>query len=427
MKKLGSDGLRLVWEKVFYCMRLITGNVNVDEKGDLQTQIDNLDTKVEECFRNASDGKNLLADAITGKGVLTKVSDTFATMAANITKIKTSAKLQSKTAVLSNAEQTIKPDTDYDGLSQVSVPAVKGTAGAGDVLTGKTFSGAAGIEKAGTMPNKGAWTGDTADNGNVSIPAGYHNGKGYVSGAGAYAKGIEDADARTNTNSANYKNGYNAGVTATKKGTAAAGDVLTGKTFTNASSVGAAGTMANKGATTVDAGAVTQDDTYTYLTVPAAGFYNTNSKLRTQNSNLNNAIYNAIVAQGVTPASKNYADLATAIAAVKANNYNSGVTNGINSMAIHAVGGANTGTFTITNYAYCAKAFLIVEVVDDDRRSFASVTVPGGSCTQVHNLEYGHNDCYTNMQVFELTGLPAGTITINCALGYGRCAVLIGA
>ena len=178
MKKLGSDGLRLVWEKVFYCMRLITGNVNVDEKGDLQTQIDNLDTKVEECFRNASDGKNLLADAITGKGVLTKVSDTFATMAANITKIKTSAKLQSKTAVLSNAEQTIKPDTDYDGLSQVSVPAVKGTAGAGDVLTGKTFSGAAGIEKAGTMPNKGAWTGDTADNGNVSIPAGYHNGKG---------------------------------------------------------------------------------------------------------------------------------------------------------------------------------------------------------------------------------------------------------
>ena len=48
MKKLGSDGLRLVWEKVFYCMRLITGNVNVDEKGDLQTQIDNLDTKVED-------------------------------------------------------------------------------------------------------------------------------------------------------------------------------------------------------------------------------------------------------------------------------------------------------------------------------------------------------------------------------------------
>ena len=156
-----------------------------------------------------------------------------------------------------------------------------------------------------------------------------------------------------------------------------------------------------------------------------------NDKITQINSNLNDAIYNAIVAQGVTPASKNYADLATAIAAVKANNYNSGynsgVATGINSMAIRAVGGANTGTFTITNYAYCTKAYLVVEVVDDDRRSYASVIVPGGGCTEIHNLEYGQHDCYTNMQVFELTGLPAGTITINCALGYGRCAVLIGA
>ncbi len=152
-----------------------------------------------------------------------------------------------------------------------------------------------------------------------------------------------------------------------------------------------------------------------------------NDKITQINSNLNDAIYNAIVAQGVTPASKNYADLVAAIAAVKTNNYNSGVATGINSMAIRAVGGANTGTFTITNYAYCTKAYLVVEVVDDDRRSYASVIVPGGGCTEIHNLEYGQHDCYTNMQVFELTGLPAGTITINCALGYGRCAVLIGA
>ena len=152
-----------------------------------------------------------------------------------------------------------------------------------------------------------------------------------------------------------------------------------------------------------------------------------NDKITQIKSNLNDAIYNAIVAQGVTPASKNYADLVAAIAAVKTNNYNSGVATGINSMAIRAVGGANTGTFTITNYAYCAKAYLVVEVVDDDRRSYASVIVPGGGCTEIHNLEYGQHDCYTNMQVFELTGLPAGTITINCALGYGRCAVLIGA
>ena len=47
-----------------------------------------------------------------------------------------------------------------------------------------------------------------------------------------------------------------------------------------------------------------------------------NDKITQISSNLNDAIYNAIVAQGVTPASKNYADLVAAIAAVKANNYN---------------------------------------------------------------------------------------------------------
>ena len=101
----------------------------------------------------------------------------------------------------------------------------------------------------------------------------------------AYNKGVTDADGRVNTNSANYKGGYNAGVSATKKGTAVAGDVLSGKTFTNSGSVGASGTMANKGNTTQDA-AVTQDATYTYLTVPANGYYNTASKLRARNSNL---------------------------------------------------------------------------------------------------------------------------------------------
>lgn len=285
-EKLNKNGLIKVWLKIWTLLKLLVGDVDVTGKGDLQTQINNIDNRVDKCFRNASDGKKLIADAVTGKGVPTLVSDTFATMAANIAKIRSSARLQGKTAVLSNVAQTIKPDADYDGLSQVSVPAVRGTAGTGDVLTGKTFSGAAGIEKAGTMPENGAWTGETTGNGNVPIPAGHHNGQGYVSGAGAYAKGMVDADARTNTNSANYKNGYNAGVTATKKGTAGTGDVLTGKTFTNASSVEAAGAMANKGAVTVDAGGVTQDDTYTYLAVPAAAFYNANSKLRTKNSNL---------------------------------------------------------------------------------------------------------------------------------------------
>lgn len=317
--------LNEIWVTVFTLIKSIVGDVDVKSKGTLQKQID-------DCFTSASNGKAAIASAITGKGVSTASDATFATMAANIGNIKTSPKLQAKNAALSTAAQTIKPDTGYDGLSQVSIPAVSGIAGTGDVLSGKTFSsGSAGISKTGTMPNKGAWTGTVAAASKITIPAGYHNGNGYaqctdkgynqgvtdadnrintnsanykggynagVSAAdgrvntnsvnykGGYNAGVSAADGRVNAESANYKGGYNAGVSATKKGTAGTGDVLAGKTFTNSSSVGVGGTMPNKGSTTQDAGAVTQDDTYTYLTVPSAGYYNTASKLRTKNSNL---------------------------------------------------------------------------------------------------------------------------------------------
>ena len=198
--------------------------------------------------------------------------------------------------------------TNYKGGYNAGVSATKkGTAGAGDVLSGKTFTNNSSVGAGGTMPNKGAWTGNTTGSGNVPIPEGYHNGQGYVSGQGAYNAGVNAADARINTNSANYKGGYNAGVnaadgrvntnstnykggynagvSATKKGTAGTGDVLSGKTFTNNSSVGAGGTMPNKGNTTQDA-TVTQDNDYTYLAIPTSGYYDTNSKLRTKNSNL---------------------------------------------------------------------------------------------------------------------------------------------
>lgn len=83
-----------------------------------------------------------------------------------------------------------------------------GNAGAADVLSGKTFSSATAENVAGSMPNNGAWTGKTTGKGNVTIPAGYHSGQGYVSGDGAYNAGMSDADARVNENSASYKSGY---------------------------------------------------------------------------------------------------------------------------------------------------------------------------------------------------------------------------
>lgn len=46
------------------------------------------------------------------------------------------------------------------------------------------------------------------------------------------------------------------------------------------------GTMANKAGTTVKVAAVTQDDNNTYFALPAAGYYDTASKVYTENSNL---------------------------------------------------------------------------------------------------------------------------------------------
>lgn len=71
----------------------------------------------------------------------------------------------------------------------------KGNATAADVLSGKSFANATNDSVNGSMSNQGAWTGTGTPSGNnqvnVSIPAGYHNGNGYVTckGQTAYAAG----------------------------------------------------------------------------------------------------------------------------------------------------------------------------------------------------------------------------------------------
>ena len=56
-----------------------------------------------------------------------------------------------------------------------------GNAGTGDVLSGKTFSNSDGNGLKGTMTNMGSWGTTINPGGNVTIPAGYHNGSGKVS------------------------------------------------------------------------------------------------------------------------------------------------------------------------------------------------------------------------------------------------------
>lgn len=169
---------------------------------------------VHQVFQSVSEGKRIIASAITGRGITTAADATFGMMA--------------------------------DNIGSIVLPT--GNATAAQVLAGRTFSNTSAAGITGTMTNRGAVSTTLNAGGTYTIPAGYHNGSGKVTvnslasqttatavaanitsgktawvngtkitGTGAdntahYNAGITAADARANPASANYKTGYNKGV-----------------------------------------------------------------------------------------------------------------------------------------------------------------------------------------------------------------------
>lgn len=132
------------------------------------TSITNLQTS----FQN---GCSTIANAITANGVSTATNASPNTMATNIS--------------------TVATNKYNAGVTATKV----GTATASNVLAGKTFTNSSSVGLSGSMVDRGAWTNTPTSSGNVTIPAGYHNGSGYV-----------------NTSTV-YNNGYNAGAATGKK------------------------------------------------------------------------------------------------------------------------------------------------------------------------------------------------------------------
>ena len=151
---------------------------------DIREQISDLSVDVQECFQSVSSGKQVVATAITGKGVPTSGDATFSQLANNIGQIQTQSILTGDAMVgdvLSGKTfYSTNPSTKLTGTL-----ALTGTALAAHVLAGNYFYNTdAKTRILGTMVNRAAQNATLATNGQTYIiPVGYHNGAGVITAA----------------------------------------------------------------------------------------------------------------------------------------------------------------------------------------------------------------------------------------------------
>lgn len=119
---------------------------------------DNVQDAIDELFTSASNGKELIADAIAGKGVPTSANDTYATMAGNIEKIETGIDISD--ATLTAASELKKDIVAYSktgkrivgslGQGKVNTPSISVNS-TGKIMAGTSYT--SGIIGQGTVNN----------------------------------------------------------------------------------------------------------------------------------------------------------------------------------------------------------------------------------------------------------------------------------
>lgn len=99
-------------------------------KGSIDELQSSVEEDIEDLKKSVSDGKELVADAITEKGIDTAADATFATIAENIGQIETGSDitLQESVTVKSNTNangKVVFPNPGYDAISKVIVEPIK--------------------------------------------------------------------------------------------------------------------------------------------------------------------------------------------------------------------------------------------------------------------------------------------------------------
>lgn len=161
---------------------------NIGDTTKLVTSQKTVVGALNEVFQYASDGKRVIADAITapaaGTGVKTEINASFGVMAGNISKL---AKINYDKG-LADADSVI--NTSGDNYKAGVDSAKKGNASPSQVLAGVTFTSLGGINQTGTMPDRGMLNWKPSAGEVMRIPEGYYKG-GLIDSSDAYDAGVK--------------------------------------------------------------------------------------------------------------------------------------------------------------------------------------------------------------------------------------------